>query len=156
MTIEESKNLSSLALDELIVKNFKKFFKRKGKFVRQPDEEKKSFRKRDDKKEKSDRKYFRCDDPNHLIGEFLKPQRNQNQKAFVGAVMLDSSHYSGNASSFDDDSMKIEYDNLCEISLKIVNKNRILKTKRDLLVKEILELNEKLKKLKRNKEVDTD
>nr|GFB27271.1 UBN2 domain-containing protein [Tanacetum cinerariifolium] len=103
--IEESKDLSSLALDELIgnlkvhekdskiyrgkkeriksiilkakkessdndastsesddeeyamaVRNFKKFFRRKGKFVRQPREEKKSFRQRDEKKGKSDRK----------------------------------------------------------------------------------------------------
>ncbi|GJX80078.1 zf-CCHC domain-containing protein [Tanacetum coccineum] len=107
--IEESKDLSSLALDELIgnlkvhevvmekdfkiyrgkkekvksislkskkessddetstygsddeeyamaVRNLKKFFRRKGKFVRQPREEKKSFRQRDEKKGKSDRK----------------------------------------------------------------------------------------------------
>ncbi|GJR47647.1 hypothetical protein Tco_1315750 [Tanacetum coccineum] len=47
----------------------KKFFKRKGKFVRQPREENKSFRQRDEKKGKSDRKCFRCVDPNHLIGE---------------------------------------------------------------------------------------
>ncbi|GKE19969.1 hypothetical protein Tco_1431481 [Tanacetum coccineum] len=43
---------------------------------------------------------------------------------------------------------------LCEISLKIINKNKILKTKRDLLEKEILELNEKIKKLKRSKEIE--
>ncbi|GJR84043.1 hypothetical protein Tco_0154828 [Tanacetum coccineum] len=71
--IEESKDLSSLALDELIakkdssddetstsrsddeeysmvVRNFKNFFRRKGKFVRQPREEKKSFQLRDEKK----------------------------------------------------------------------------------------------------------
>ncbi|GJW24186.1 zf-CCHC domain-containing protein [Tanacetum coccineum] len=124
--IEESKDLSSLALDELIgnlkvygvvmekdfkiykekkervksialkakkessddetsisgsddkeyamaVRNFKKFFRRNGRFVRQPREEKKSFRKRDDKKGKSDRKCFRCGDLNHLIGECPKP-----------------------------------------------------------------------------------
>ncbi|GKB31365.1 zf-CCHC domain-containing protein [Tanacetum coccineum] len=165
--IEESKDLSSLALDKLIakkessddetstsgsddeeyamaVRNFKKFFRRKGKFVRQSHEEKNSFRQRDDKKGKSDRKCFRCGDMNHLIGECPKPPRNKDQKAFVGgcssdsenevedkindeiclmaqssnAVTLDSSHYSGNASSFDDDSMQIEYDNLREISLK--------------------------------------
>ncbi|GJU92671.1 zf-CCHC domain-containing protein [Tanacetum coccineum] len=121
-TIEESKDLSSLALDELIdnlkvhevvikkdseiykgkkervksialkakkefiddetltsrsndkeyamaVRNFKKFFRRKGK---------------------SDRKCFRCDDPNHLIGDCPKPPRNKDQKAFVGGCWSDS------------------------------------------------------------------
>ncbi|GJX76530.1 zf-CCHC domain-containing protein [Tanacetum coccineum] len=142
-------------------KNFKKFFRRKGRFVRQPQEEKKSFRKRDDKKSKSDRKCFRCGDPNHFIGKCLKPQRNKDQKAFIGGswsdsedeaedknndetclmaqssneVTLNSSHYSDNAFSLDDDSMQFEYDNTCEISLKIINKNKILKTKRDLLEK---------------------
>ncbi|GJZ12504.1 retrovirus-related pol polyprotein from transposon TNT 1-94 [Tanacetum coccineum] len=69
-------------------------------------------------------------------------------------VTLNSSCYSDNAYSLDNDNMQIEYDNLCEISLKIINKNKILKTKRDLLEKEILELNEKIKKLKRSKEIE--
>ncbi|GJZ94821.1 putative reverse transcriptase domain-containing protein, partial [Tanacetum coccineum] len=232
-TIEELKDLSSLALDELIgnlkvhevvmekdseiyrgkkervksialkakkessddetstsgsddeeyamaVRNFKKFFRRKGKFVRQPREEKKSFRQRDEKKGKSDRKCFRCGDPNHLIGDCPKPSRNKDQKAFIGGswsdsendakdktndetclmaqssneVTLNSSYYSDDTSSLDNDSMQIEYDSLCEISLKIINKNKILKTKRDLLEKEILELNEKIKKLERIKEIE--
>ncbi|GJX72490.1 zf-CCHC domain-containing protein [Tanacetum coccineum] len=211
-TIEESKDLSSLALDELFgnlkvhevvmekdfkiyrgkkeriksialkakkessddetstsgsddeeyamaVRNFKKFFRRKGK---------------------SDRKCFICGDPNHLIGDYSKPSRNKDQKAFIGGswsdsendaedktndetclmaqslneVTLNSSYYSDNTSSLDNDSMQIEYDSLCEISLKIINKNKILKTKKDLLDKEILELNEKIKKLERNKEIE--
>ncbi|GKA70915.1 hypothetical protein Tco_0777054 [Tanacetum coccineum] len=57
----------------MAIKNFKKFFRRKGRFVRQPHEEKKSFWKRDDKKSKSDRKCFRCVDTNLLIGECPKP-----------------------------------------------------------------------------------
>ncbi|GJV22005.1 zf-CCHC domain-containing protein [Tanacetum coccineum] len=64
----------------MAVRNFKKFFRRKGKFVRQPREEKKSFRYRDEKKGKSDRKCFRCGDPNHLIGDCPKPPRNKDQK----------------------------------------------------------------------------
>ncbi|GJW79729.1 zf-CCHC domain-containing protein [Tanacetum coccineum] len=113
--IEDSKDLSSLALDELIgnlkkessddetlisgnddeeyvmaVRNFKKLFRRKGKFVRQPREEKKSFRKRDEKKGKSDQKCFRCGDQNHLIGNCPKPSRNKDKKAFIGGSWSDS------------------------------------------------------------------
>ncbi|GJW77430.1 hypothetical protein Tco_0139112 [Tanacetum coccineum] len=68
-------------------------------------------------------------------------------------VTLNSSYYSDKASSLDNDIMQVEYDSLCEISLKIINKNKFLKTKRGLLEKEILELNEKIKKLKRGKEI---
>ncbi|GJX54644.1 zf-CCHC domain-containing protein, partial [Tanacetum coccineum] len=57
----------------MAVRKFKKFFIRKGRFVRQPREEKNSFRQSDDKKSKSGRKCFRCGDPNHLIGECPKP-----------------------------------------------------------------------------------
>ncbi|GJY90987.1 hypothetical protein Tco_0506183 [Tanacetum coccineum] len=84
--IEESKDLSTLSLDELIsnlkvyeqrqvlseedssssdrndkeyamaVRDFKKFFRRRGKFVRQPYDDKKNFGKaKEDKKEKEDR-----------------------------------------------------------------------------------------------------
>ncbi|GJX59432.1 zf-CCHC domain-containing protein [Tanacetum coccineum] len=74
----------------MTVRNFKKFFRRKGRFVRQPQEEKKSFRQKDDKKGKSARKCFRYDDPNHLIGDCPKPPRNKEQKTFVGGSWRDS------------------------------------------------------------------
>nr|GEW32814.1 copia protein [Tanacetum cinerariifolium] len=118
MVIEESKHLTSLSLDELIrnlnakkeysdeecsnsksgdkeyvmaVIDFKKFFKRRGRFVRQPRNDKKTFqRSRDDKNGKGDRKCFRCGDPNHFIGECLKPPKDKNQRAFVGGSWSDS------------------------------------------------------------------
>ncbi|GJV77368.1 zf-CCHC domain-containing protein [Tanacetum coccineum] len=74
----------------MAVRNFKKFFRRKGKFVRQPREEKKSFRQRDEKKGKSDWKCFRCDNPNDLIGDCPKPSRNKDQKAFIRGSWSDS------------------------------------------------------------------
>ncbi|GJU53127.1 retrovirus-related pol polyprotein from transposon TNT 1-94, partial [Tanacetum coccineum] len=116
--IEESKDLTSLSLDELIgnlkakkessneecstfrseddeyamaVRDFKKFFKRRGRFARQPWKDKKTFqRSRNDKNSKCDRKCFRCDVPNHLIGECLKPPKEKNQRAFVGGSWSDS------------------------------------------------------------------
>ncbi|GJT83014.1 retrovirus-related pol polyprotein from transposon TNT 1-94 [Tanacetum coccineum] len=73
------------------VKDFKKFFKRRGRFVRQPRNDKKTFqRSRDDKNNKSDRKCFRCGDPNHLIGECPKPPKDKNQRAFVRGSWSDS------------------------------------------------------------------
>ncbi|GJW64759.1 zf-CCHC domain-containing protein [Tanacetum coccineum] len=68
----------------MAVRDFKKFFKRRGRFVRQPRNDKKTFqRSRDDKNGKSDRKCFRCGDPNHLIGECPKPPKDKNQREFV-------------------------------------------------------------------------
>nr|GEZ44880.1 hypothetical protein [Tanacetum cinerariifolium] len=71
-------------------RDFKKFFRRKGRFAKQPRDEKKSFSKRDEMKSKSDQKYFRCGEPNHLIGECPKPPRNKDQKAFVEGSWSDS------------------------------------------------------------------
>nr|GEZ40434.1 transposase, Ptta/En/Spm, transposase, Tnp1/En/Spm-like protein [Tanacetum cinerariifolium] len=52
----------------MAIREFKKFFKRRGRFVRQPHEERKSFqRNKDDKNGKGEGKCFKCEDPNHLI-----------------------------------------------------------------------------------------
>ncbi|GKC85715.1 zf-CCHC domain-containing protein [Tanacetum coccineum] len=75
----------------MAVRDFKKFFKRKGRFVRQPKNDKKTFqRSRDDKNGKSERKCFRCGDPNHLTGECPKPLKDKNQRAFIGGSWSDS------------------------------------------------------------------
>ncbi|GJT45442.1 zf-CCHC domain-containing protein [Tanacetum coccineum] len=174
--IEESKDLTSPSLDELIgnlkakkessdeecstsgsedeecamaVRDFKKFFKRRRRFVRQPRNDKKTFqRTRDDKNGKSDRKCFRCGDPNHLIGECPKPPKDKNQRTFVrgswsdsgeeddekvnnetclvaqasSEVYFESSYFSDENSSIDD--LDSEYDKLCKMSLKIITKTK--------------------------------
>ncbi|GKA79991.1 zf-CCHC domain-containing protein [Tanacetum coccineum] len=119
--IEESKNLTSLSLDELngnlkvyevIIKNHSKMVKGKREQNRSlalkaknessdedssnsdsDDEEyaMASFqRSRSDKDGKSERKCFRCGDPNHFIGECPKSSRSNNQKAFIGGAWSDS------------------------------------------------------------------
>ncbi|GJR85513.1 zf-CCHC domain-containing protein [Tanacetum coccineum] len=202
MAIEESKDLSSLALDELngnlkvhevVMEKNSKIYKGKKERVKsialkvkkESSDDETSTSGSDDKeyamaKGKSDRKCFRCGDLNHLIGDCPKLSRNKDQKAFIGGswsdskndaedktndetclmaqssneVTLNSSCYSDDACSLDNDNMQLEYDSLCEITLQIINKNKILKTGRDLLEKEILELNEKIKKLERSKEFE--
>ncbi|GKD78452.1 retrovirus-related pol polyprotein from transposon TNT 1-94, partial [Tanacetum coccineum] len=165
----------------MAVRDFKKFFKRRDRFVRQPRNDKKTFqRSRDDKNGKSDRKCFRCGDPNHLIGECPKPPRNKNQRAFVGGswsdrgeeddekvnneaclvaqtpneVCSESSYFSDENSSIVDLALDNEYDKLCKMSLKIITKNKRLKNTRNSLEKEIRELKDKLSTLEKNKGVD--
>ncbi|GJZ74945.1 alpha/beta hydrolases superfamily protein [Tanacetum coccineum] len=75
---------------DMAVRDFKKFFKRRGRFVRQPRDERKSFqRSKNDKNGKSKKKWFRCGDPNHLIGECPKPPRRKNQRDFVEGTWSD-------------------------------------------------------------------
>nr|GEV37297.1 retrovirus-related Pol polyprotein from transposon TNT 1-94 [Tanacetum cinerariifolium] len=76
---------------DMAARDFKKFFKRRDRFVRQPQDDKKTFqRSRDDKNGINDRKFFRCGDPNHLIRECSKPSKDENQRAFVGGSLSDS------------------------------------------------------------------
>ncbi|GJY83652.1 zf-CCHC domain-containing protein [Tanacetum coccineum] len=171
MAIEESKYLSSLALEEFIdnlkvhefvMEKDSEIYKGQKKRVKsialkakkefcdvetsdirkQPREEKKSFRQRDENKGKNDRKCFRCGDPNHLIGDCPKPSCNKDQKAFIGfawialiakttpkdktndetvpssvissnVVIFNYSYYSVNSSSLDKLYYALEYENLC-------------------------------------------
>ncbi|GJT60945.1 hypothetical protein Tco_1004478 [Tanacetum coccineum] len=76
----------------MAIRDFKKFFKRRGRFVRQSCDDEKSFQQNwDDKNEKGERKCYGCVDLNHLIGECSKPPRNMNQMDFVGGSWSDSS-----------------------------------------------------------------
>ncbi|GKD23676.1 zf-CCHC domain-containing protein [Tanacetum coccineum] len=200
MAIEESKDLTSLSLDELIgnlkvheiiikkdseivkakverkslalkakkessdeeystfksedeeytmaVRDFKKFFKKRGRFVRQPQNDKKTFqRSRDDKNGKSDRKCFRCGDPSHHIRECPKPPKDKNQRAFVGGPWSDTGEE-------DDEKVNNETCLVAQASSEIITKNKRLKATRDSLEKEISILKEKVSTLEKNKEVD--
>nr|GEU29054.1 serine/threonine protein kinase SRPK1 [Tanacetum cinerariifolium] len=70
-SIDEERSTSESEDEEyaIAVRDFKKFFKRRGRFMRQPRNDKKAFQRRNGK---SDRKCFRCGDPNHLTdGSFM-------------------------------------------------------------------------------------
>ncbi|GJV29266.1 hypothetical protein Tco_1385714 [Tanacetum coccineum] len=141
------------------VRDFK-FIKRRGKFVRQPHDDKKSFRKiKEEKKGKEERRSFKCGDPNHFISDCPKHSFN-DQKAFVrgcwsdseeeddskkeeiclmaldnNEVLFDTPYYS--SSSLDSESLQNEYNKLCKISLRIINKNKLLKAKNEILDNEV-------------------
>ncbi|GKA42783.1 hypothetical protein Tco_0735443 [Tanacetum coccineum] len=138
----------------MTVRDFKKFFKKRGRFVRQHRNDKKTFQKsHDDKNKKSKRKCFRCGDPNHLIRERPKPPKDKNQRAFIGGswsdigqeddekakdetclvaqasneLSFDSSYFSDENSSIDNFTLDNEYDKLSKMRLKIIRKNKQLK-----------------------------
>ncbi|GJR65493.1 zf-CCHC domain-containing protein [Tanacetum coccineum] len=164
----------------MAVRNFKKFFKRQGRFVKQPYEERRSFqRNKDDKNRTSERKCFKCGDPNHLIGECPKQLKYQNQRAFVGGAWSDSDddeeektkdekclmakdsnevlseteYFSDNQSSLDENDVDNEYSRLCKLGLKVMTKNKTLKQAKIKLENKVLELKDKLSRLEKGKEV---
>nr|GEX88367.1 zf-CCHC domain-containing protein/UBN2 domain-containing protein [Tanacetum cinerariifolium] len=166
----------------MAVRDFKKFFKGRGRFVRQPRNEKKTFqRSHDDKNGKSDRKGF-CGDSNHLIGECPKLPKDKNQRAFVrgswsdngeeddekvndetcliahasSEVCSESSYFSDENSSIDDLALDNEYNKLYKMSLKTITKNKRLKATRNNLENKLRELKDKLSILEKNKGVDLD
>ncbi|GJW34783.1 hypothetical protein Tco_0057703 [Tanacetum coccineum] len=123
MAIKESKDLTSLSLDELIgnlkvheknhqedlkyedeeyamaIRDFKKFFKRKGSWSDSGEE--------DDEKVK---------DETCLVAHASSE------------VCFESSYFSDENSSIDDLALDNEYDKLCKMSLKIITKNKRLKS----------------------------
>ncbi|GJW81104.1 hypothetical protein Tco_0145079 [Tanacetum coccineum] len=143
----DDETLTSGSDDEeyaMAVRNFKKFFRRRVYLL--GNLEKKSIipKQRDEKKRNGDGNSFDAGDAIHSLADCHKTPRNKDQKAFIGVscsdsendaedkindeiclmaqssneVTLNSSYYSDNASSLNNDSMQLEYDNLCEISLK--------------------------------------
>ncbi|GJY16761.1 hypothetical protein Tco_0387183 [Tanacetum coccineum] len=152
----DEESLTSRSKDEehaMAVRDFKKFFKRRGRFVRQPQNDKKIFqRSRDYKNDKSYKKCFRYGDLNYLIGECLKPSRDKNQKAFVRGSWSDnddeddekakdetclmthasselhyeSSYFSDGNSSIDDIILDSEYNELYEEeAIKVTEKKNL-------------------------------
>ncbi|GJW24740.1 hypothetical protein Tco_0038551 [Tanacetum coccineum] len=109
--IEESKDLTSLSLDELIgnLKVYEVIIKKDSEIVKgkreqsryldlkakraSSDEESLNFRNEDEEYAMAVRdlkKFFKRRDPNHLIEECPKPPRNKNQRAFIGGFWSDN------------------------------------------------------------------
>ncbi|GJZ55148.1 retrovirus-related pol polyprotein from transposon TNT 1-94, partial [Tanacetum coccineum] len=96
--IEESKNLTTLPLDELIVnlKVYEEVIKKDFETVKGKKEQSRSLALKvkkevsDDDSSSSDSEDEECGDPNHLIGECSKPPRNNDQRAFIGGAGSDN------------------------------------------------------------------
>nr|GEU66915.1 retrovirus-related Pol polyprotein from transposon TNT 1-94 [Tanacetum cinerariifolium] len=209
-TIEESKDLTSLSLDELIgnlkvyeviikkdseivkekfkrksitlkakkessnkecstsgskdeeyamaVRNFKKFFKRRGRSVRQPRNDRKIFQRiRDDKNDKNQRDFIGGSWSDIGKEDDVKVKYEKCLVAHASSeVCSESFYFSDENSSIDDLALDNEYDKLCKMILKIITKNKRLKATRNSLENKLRELKDKLSILKKNKGVDLD
>ncbi|GJT67821.1 hypothetical protein Tco_1019301 [Tanacetum coccineum] len=234
MAIEESKDLTSLSLDELIgnlkvyemiikkdskivkakgemrfldlkakkessdeecsmsesedeeyamaVRDFKKLFKRRGRFVRQPQNDKKSKRRSKEAEMTRTTKVIGNvldtmiqiilleNVQNHrktrtkehssealeviAVRKMMKRPKTKHVSRLTHLVRYVLNPPRDENSSIDDFTLDIEYDILCKTSLKIITKKKYLKNVRNKLEKELSELKEKLSKPDKNKGVD--
>ncbi|GJT07805.1 retrovirus-related pol polyprotein from transposon TNT 1-94 [Tanacetum coccineum] len=133
----------------MTVRDFKKFFKRRGRFVRQPWNDKKTFQRS-------------CDDKNGSWSDSGEEddEKVKDEMCLVAhassEVCSESSYFSDENSSIDDLALDNEYDKLCKMSLKIITKNKRLKATRNSLENELRKLKDKLSILEKNKGVDLD
>ncbi|GJZ53736.1 retrovirus-related pol polyprotein from transposon TNT 1-94 [Tanacetum coccineum] len=123
--IEESKDLTSLSLDELIgnLKVHGMIIKKDSEIV----------------KDKRERRSLA-----------LKAKKESSDEE----VKTKSTPWCDENSSIDDLALDNEYDKLCKMSLKIITKNKRLKATRNSLENDLRELREKLSTLEKNKGVD--
>ncbi|GJW79527.1 zf-CCHC domain-containing protein, partial [Tanacetum coccineum] len=170
---EESKDLTSLSLDELIgnLKVHDMIIKKDYEIVKAKaerkslalkakkesyDEESSTSRSEDEKYAMAVRefkKFFKRRGSGEEDDEKAKDQMCLMAQAF-SVVHSEPSYFSDENSSVDDIILDSEYNKLCKMSLKIITKNKHLKAIRNSLGNEINRLKEKLFKLERNKEVD--
>ncbi|GJR58451.1 retrovirus-related pol polyprotein from transposon TNT 1-94, partial [Tanacetum coccineum] len=145
--IEESKDLTSLSLDELIesLKVHEMIIKKDSKIVKAKVERKSIALKA--KKESSDEE---CSTSGSEDEEYAMAQlREKNQRAFVGGSWSDSGEE-------DDEKVKDETCLVAHASSEIITKNKKLKATRNSLENELRELKDKLSTLEKNKGVDLD
>ncbi|GJW56425.1 hypothetical protein Tco_0103156 [Tanacetum coccineum] len=180
-TIEESKDLTSLSLDELIgnLKVYEVIIKKDSKMVKGKREKNRSLALKA-KKESSDEDSSTSDNPNHLIGECPKLSRNYNQRAFVegswsdsdedkeekikdkkylmakasNEVLSETEFFSDDHSSLDEKDLDSEYNRLCKVAIKVMAKNKSIKQIKNQLENEVLELKNKLSRLEKGKELN--
>ncbi|GKD11198.1 hypothetical protein Tco_1190883, partial [Tanacetum coccineum] len=140
----------------MAVRDFKKFFKRRGRFMRQPQNDKKTFqRSRDDKNDKNQRAFVGGSWSDSVEEDDEKVKKEMCLVAQASSkVCSESSYFSDQNSLIDDLVLGNEYDKLCKMSLKIITKNKILKATRNSLEKELSILKEKVSTLEKNKGVD--
>nr|GEV39025.1 UBN2 domain-containing protein [Tanacetum cinerariifolium] len=171
MAIEESKDITSLFLDELIgnLKVHEMIIKKDFEIVKAKGEGRSLTLKA--KKESSDEECstYESKDKEYAMAvrdfkKFFKRREDDekvpNKTCLVAQalkeVCFDSSNFSDENSSMDVLALDSEYDRLCKITLKIITKNKKLKSIRNNFENEYSKLRLIVNTLEKNKEVDLD
>ncbi|GJW92738.1 zf-CCHC domain-containing protein [Tanacetum coccineum] len=128
----------------MAVRDFNKFFKRRGRFVRQPRNDKKAFQRSRDDNEHGEEDEENVKDETCLVAHVSSE------------VCSESPYFSYENSSIDDIALDNEYDKLCKKSLKIITKNKKLKATINSLENGLRELKDKLSHSRKTKGVDLD
>ncbi|GJV76874.1 hypothetical protein Tco_1508458 [Tanacetum coccineum] len=129
----------------MAVRDFKKFFKRRGRFVRQPHGERKLFQgNKEDKNGKGERKCFNDEDEEKKTNDEKCLMTKASNEVFSETV-----YFSDDQSSLDENDLNNEYSRLCKLGLKVMAKNKTLKEAKIELENEVLELKDKLSRLEK-------
>nr|GEX98755.1 UBN2 domain-containing protein [Tanacetum cinerariifolium] len=128
----------------MVVRDFKKFFKRRGRFVRQPQDERKPF------KEVKMTKMVKANENTldteiqitsstnaqshqeaRSKGLLLEEEKIKDKTYLVvqasNEVLFETEYYSDDLSSIDELELDSEYNRLCKLGLKVMSKNKSLK-----------------------------
>ncbi|GJX49278.1 retrovirus-related pol polyprotein from transposon TNT 1-94 [Tanacetum coccineum] len=155
--IEEFKDLLTLHLDELIsnLKVYEVVLEKDSEASKVKKEKYKSLALKamkvsSDKEESCSRSDERC------WSESDEEDESKRDEIYLMAldnneVLSDTPYYS--SSSLDSESLQNKYNKLCKISLRIINKNKHLKAKNELLKNKACDLRKRLEQLEKNKEI---
>ncbi|GJW96258.1 hypothetical protein Tco_0178066 [Tanacetum coccineum] len=166
--IEESKNLTTLPLDELIgnLKVYEEVIKKDFKMVKGKKDQSRSLALKV-KKEVSDEDNSSSD--NEDKGSYGvkdsdifrdeedfdedEEEKTKDEKCLMAKasneVLSETEYFSDNQSSLDENDLDSEYSRLCKIGLKVMAKNKTLKQAKIELENEVLELKDKLSRLEK-------
>ncbi|GJS31313.1 hypothetical protein Tco_0491933 [Tanacetum coccineum] len=168
--IEESKNLTTLLLDELIgnLKVHEEIIKKDSDTVKSKREQNRSIALKARKKssdenssssESEDKEYAMARFCWRMLGDSNENEekKTNDEKCLkakaLNEILSETEYFSNDQSSLDKKNLDSEYSRLCKVGLKVMAKNKSLKHARIQLENEVLELKDKISRLEKDKEV---
>ncbi|GJV85270.1 hypothetical protein Tco_1525168 [Tanacetum coccineum] len=147
--IEESKNLTTLSLDELIgnLKVYEEVIKKDSETVKSKREQSRSIALKARKDSSDDSSTSDSKD---------EEEKTNDEKCLMAKasneVFSETEYFSDDQSLLDEKDLDNEYSRLCKLGLKVMAKNKTLKQAKIELENEVLELKDRLSRLEKGKD----